>query len=81
MQHIDTGSIHVRTFSFHPHGRLLIAASIQAVPVRQASGDIRLLPAALLLYRVADDGRLTLARTYEVDTHGAVMWWSGMLSW
>ena len=81
IQHIDTGSIHVRTFSFHPNGRLLIAATIAPVPVRQPNGDIRVLPAALLLYRVSDDARLTLARTYEVDTRGAVMWWTGMLTW
>jgi hypothetical protein len=59
----------------------LIAATIAPVPVRQPNGDIRVLPAALLLYRVSDDARLTLARTYEVDTRGAVMWWTGMLTW
>jgi 6-phosphogluconolactonase len=36
IQHVDTGSIHVRTFSFHPSGRLLIAATIAPVPVRTA---------------------------------------------
>jgi len=80
IQHIDTGSIHVRTFSLHPDGRLLIAATIKAVPVRTDDGDIRLRPAAILVYRVGKDGRLTLARTYEVDTRGAVMWWTGILS-
>jgi hypothetical protein len=80
IQHIDTGSIHVRTFSLHPNGRLLIAATITPVPVREESGDIRLRPAAILVYRVGDDGRLALARTYEVDTRGTVMWWSGILS-
>ena len=80
IQHVDTGSIHVRTFSLHPNGRLLIAATITPVPVREESGDIRLRPAAILVYRIADNGRLTLARTYEVDTRGTVMWWSGILS-
>ena len=80
IQHIDTGSIHVRTFSLHPDGRLLIAATIEAVPVRTDDGDIRLRPAAILVYRVGEDGRLTLERSYEVDTRGAVMWWTGILS-
>lgn len=80
IQHIDTGSIHVRTFSLYPTGRLLIAATITPVPVRAENGDIHLRPAAILVYRVGDDGRLTLARTYEVDTCGTAMWWSGILS-
>lgn len=81
VQHIDTGSIHVRTFSLHPDGRLLVAASIEPVPVRTPSGDIRLLPAALLCYHIGKDGRLALARSYEIDTRGEVMWWSAMVTW
>ena len=80
IQHIDTGSIHVRTFSIDPSGRMLIAATIQPVPVREASGDIRVVPAALRLYRIGEDGRLSLARTYEIDTGGRLMFWTGMVT-
>ncbi len=76
---VDTESLHVRTFSIDPGGRLLIAATIEPVPVRTDAGDVRLVPAALLLYRIGDDGRLALARSYEMDTRGTVMWWSGFV--
>ena len=49
--------------------------------MRTPSGDIRLLPAALLCYRIGNDGRLALARSYEIDTRGEVMWWSAMVTW
>ena len=80
LQHIASGSIHVRTFSLHPDGRLLIAATIEPIPVGSAATGIELVPAALLLYRVADDGRLELRRRYDVDTGGELMFWTGMLT-
>ncbi|MCH9670211.1 MAG: lactonase family protein [Gammaproteobacteria bacterium] len=79
VQHIATGSIHPRTFSIHPSGQLLVAATIQAVPVKTDAQSVKLVPAALLVYRIAVDGRLTLATTYEINTRGDLMFWTGML--
>lgn len=80
VQRMHTGSIHVRTFSIDPSGRLLIAATIRPVPVRTPDGGVRLVPAALLLYRIGGDGRLTPARSYEVDTRGLLMFWTGLFT-
>ena len=80
IQRVATGSIHVRTFSIDPTGRMLVAATIRPVPVGTAAGGVRLVPAALLVYRIGDDGRLALARTYEVDTRGLLMFWTGMVT-
>ena len=58
IQNIEAQTIHLRTFAIDPSGRLLIAASILPMAMRDGST----LPAALVLYRIGDDGRLTFAR-------------------
>lgn len=70
---------HIRTVSLEPGGRLLAAASIQPVPESSADG-VLLRPAGIFLYRVEDDGSVTLARRYEVDTRGLLMFWTGFVS-
>lgn len=80
IQHEHVPSVHVRTFSIHPDGGLLVAATIQPVPVRTDDGGVRVIPAALMVYRIGDDGRLTLLRTYEINTLGKWMFWTGMVS-
>lgn len=78
LQHADPQSFHVRTFSIDPSGRLLVSASIDGMNVR-AGDTIRHVPARLSLFRIAADGRLTLARTYDVETGGALQWWTGLV--
>ena len=80
IQHADPQLSHVRTFSFEPSGKLLIAGSIQGRDVRD--GDtVRHLPAGLSVFRVGDDGRLTFVRKYDVDTdEGRLQWWTGFVN-
>ena len=80
VQRVHTDTIHVRTFSIDPSGRLLIAASIQPVPVRTSHGDLRLVPAAIVVYRIGSDGRLTQVRKYDVNTRSLLMFWTGMVT-
>ena len=54
IQNIEAHTIHLRTFAIDPSGRLLIAASILPMAMRDGST----LPAALVLYRIGDDGKL-----------------------
>ncbi|HEX4366126.1 MAG TPA: beta-propeller fold lactonase family protein [Rhodopila sp.] len=79
IQHIDTGGIHCRTFHIDPSGRLLVAAHIMAMSVRDATG-IRKVPACLSVFRIADDGRLQFERSYEVDVGDKTMFWMGMVT-
>lgn len=80
LQHADPASYHVRTFSIDPSGRLLVAASISGIDVREGDG-VRHVPAALTVFRIADDGRLTLARKYDVATApGRFQWWTGFVA-
>ena len=79
VQTIDGRGIQLRTFGIDPSGRLLVAASIMPLPVR--GGDkVFTLPAGLIVYRIADDGRLTFARKYDVETGGRQHFWSGMVT-
>ena len=79
IQTIDGRGIQLRTFGIDPSGRLLVAASIMPLPVR--GGDkVFTLPAGLMVFRIADDGRLTFARKYDVETGGRLQFWSGMVT-
>jgi 6-phosphogluconolactonase (cycloisomerase 2 family) len=79
IQNADGHAYEMRTFGIDPSGRLLVAASIKPVPVRTASG-ITTAPARLSLFRIGGDGKLTLARTYDIDTGNAQQFWSGMVT-
>ena len=79
IQHADPQLSHVRTFSFDPSGKLLVAGSIQGRDVRDGDA-VRHLPAGLSVFRVGDDGHLTFVRKYDVDTdEGRLQWWTGFV--
>jgi 6-phosphogluconolactonase len=77
IQTIDGHGIHLRTFGIDPGGRLLVAASIRPILVRDGNAT-RTLTAGRMVYRVGDDGRLTFVRKYDVDTAKGQQFWSGM---
>jgi 6-phosphogluconolactonase len=78
IHHADTRGIHCRTFHIDPSGRLLVAAHIMALPVRD--GDTtRTVPACLSLFHIAEDGRLEFRRKYDVEVGDKTMFWMGML--
>jgi len=70
---------HTRTFSFDASGRILVAGSLAAIAVRQ--GDkVNVVPAALSVFRVGENGKLTFVRKYDVDTGtNLTQWWTGMV--
>jgi 6-phosphogluconolactonase (cycloisomerase 2 family) len=78
IQHADTRGIHCRTFQIDPSGRLLIAAHIMGLPVKD-SGGIRTVPACLSLFRVGTDGKLDFVRKYDVEVGDRQMFWMGMV--
>ena len=78
IQHIETQKIHPRTFHIHPTGRLLVAE--HNLPVNVRDGDaVRTVAAGLSVFRIGDDGKLTFARTYDVDVGDKLMFWMGMV--
>ena len=77
IQTVEGYGIHLRTFGIDPGGRLLVAASIRPILVRDGNAT-RTLTAGRMVYRVGDDGRLTFVRKYDVDTAKGQQFWSGM---
>ncbi len=78
IQHVDTSGIHCRNFHIDPSGRLLVAAHIMGLPVRDGAAT-RFVPASLALFRIADDGKLDFVRKYDVDAGDRTMFWMGMV--
>jgi 6-phosphogluconolactonase (cycloisomerase 2 family) len=66
IQHMDTRGFYTRTFALDPSGKILIAANMIPIPVRNGTA-LETVPASLAVFRVADDGRLDYVRKYDVD--------------
>src|SRR5262245_28969389 len=78
IQHIETQKIHPRTFHIDPSGRMLVAQ--HNLPVKVRDGDnVKTVQAGLSVFRIGDDGKLALARTYDIDVAGKTMFWMGMV--
>jgi 6-phosphogluconolactonase len=78
IQHIETRAIHPRTFHIDPSGRMLVAQHNLPVNVRDGK-EIRVAPAGLSVFRIADDGKLTFVRKYDIDVGDKIMFWMGMV--
>lgn len=78
VQHADLLAYHVRTFAFDPDARIMVAASIKPMPVREGN-DVRIAPAALTVLRVAEDGTLHYVRTYDVESGERTHYWMGII--
>ncbi len=78
IQHADTHSFHVRTFAFDPSGRLMVAASIKPIAVRDGS-RVRIVQASLSVFRVGSDGKLAFVRTCDVEATGRTQYWMGIV--
>jgi len=79
VQTVEGHGIHLRTFGIDPSGRLLVAASIRPLAVRDGNA-IMTLTAGIMVYRIAGDGRLSFVRKYDVDTGKGQQFWSGMVT-
>ena len=76
IQQVDTHGIHCRTFHIDPSGRIMVCAHIMGLPLADGTE----VPPRLTLFRIGDDGRLTFARSYDIETNGRFMWWMGMVT-
>lgn len=79
IQYVEPEGFHVRAFSIDPTGRLLIAATMQDMLVREGD-SVRRVTAGLSLFRIADDGRLNFIRKYDVAVGQAQQVWVNMLT-
>jgi len=79
IQTIDGHGNQLRTFGIDPTGRMLVAASIQPILIRNGN-SVSSLSAGLTVYRIGADGKLSFARKYDVDTAKGTQFWSGMVT-
>ncbi len=78
IDHAETHGIHCRTFHIDPSGRLLVAAHIRPLLVREGA-TVRTVPACLSVFRIGNDGKLDFVRKYDVDVGNNTMFWMGMV--
>lgn len=79
IQRIDSHGFHPRTFHIDPSGRMLVAAHIMAMPVREGSNVVTV-PANMSVFHIGDDGKLEYLRKYDVDVSKGPQWWMGMVT-
>ena len=79
VQHVDTRGIHCRTVHIDPSGRLLVAAHIMPLTVKDGAA-LRTVPASLAMFRINADDRLHFIRKYEIDVGDRTMLWMGMVA-
>ena len=79
IQTVEGHGIQLRTFGIDPTGRLLLAASIKPLLVREGNA-VKTLTAGITVYRVNGDGTLAFVRKYDVDTGKGQQFWSGMVA-
>lgn len=78
IQSSESRGYHVRTFALDASGRVMVAATIAPMNVRDGSSIVSV-PACLSVFRVGSDGTLDFVRTYDVETGGKFQWWMGMV--
>jgi 6-phosphogluconolactonase len=80
IQNVDGHANYLRTFGIDPAGRILVAASVWPMPMRDGK-DITTLPAAIVMYRIGGDGKLAFVRKYEIEaTAQKQQFWAGMVT-
>lgn len=78
IQHADTHGFHVRTFALDPGGRVLVAASLAPLAVRDGA-RVTTVSAGLSVFRIGADGKLDFVRKYAVETGGKTQFWMGVV--
>jgi 6-phosphogluconolactonase len=80
IQNADGHGNYLRTFNVDPSGKLLIAAPLWPMLMREGD-NVTTLPAGLVLYRVGHDGKLTFARKYDIEaSEKKQQFWAGMVT-
>ena len=75
IQNVDSGGMHARTFTLDAISGLLVAANQNAV----TKADGARVPASLAVFRIADNGKLSFLRNYDVETGQGSLMWAGFL--
>ena len=75
IQNADSRGMHARTFTLDAASALLVAANQNAV----SKADGTRVPASLAVFRIAEDGKLSFLRKYDVETGQGSLMWAGFV--
>lgn len=78
IQHEDVRGVYPRTFALDPSARMLVATDVEPKLMRDGA-SFKTIPANIATFRVGQDGKLTFANNYKIDTGGELQFWSGMV--
>jgi 6-phosphogluconolactonase len=79
IQHIDTLGIFPRTFGIDAGARVLVAGNQEPFHVRVGDAVQKVLP-SLVVFRIGEDGRLSLLHKHDHPDNGEVCFWVGVIS-
>jgi 6-phosphogluconolactonase len=78
IQNADTQRFYPRTFHIDPSARLMVAQNTMPINIREGD-NLRAVSAGLTVFRIADDGKLTFERVYDMDVDKETGLWMGMV--
>lgn len=80
IQNADSHGISPRTFDIDPTGKMLVAAHMEPILVKEGA-SVRTVPASLVTFRILGDGKLEFVRKYDVEVGpGMFLFWMGMVN-
>jgi 6-phosphogluconolactonase len=79
IQHEDVRGVYPRTFSLDPSARMLVVTNNEPKKMREGAG-LKTIPANIATFKIASDGKLSFANSYEIETGGDTQFWSGMVT-
>ena len=81
IQNADGHGNYLRTFNIDPTGKLLIAAPLWAMPMREGNTDHDAAGGRSCFIAIGNDGKLTFARKYDIDASAQKQqFWAGMVT-
>lgn len=80
IQNAWTHGQHVRCFSMDPSGRMMVAANMTSMTVRDHDGGTHEEPSNLAIFRIGEDGLLEFVSRQVVESATERMFWMGMVA-
>jgi 6-phosphogluconolactonase len=79
IQNEDVRGVYPRTFALDASARMLVVTNNEPKLMRDGA-SVKTIPANIATFRIGGDGRLTFAKSYEIETGGDTQFWSGMVT-
>jgi 6-phosphogluconolactonase (cycloisomerase 2 family) len=77
IQIADSGGLSPRTFGLDPTGQILVVGNLSPTILHDGA-SLTEVPANLAVFRIGQDGRLTLIGRHPIDAGSEKVWWMGL---